>query len=218
MKTYQFFLFIVQEFLSAYALSLKSSEDQTVFWGERLVKGPIIETGKWEDHNLPLYADRRFETIFQFYAGLTGLQDSSIQQLLFNTVDTNEGLVLSYDYPVTSERSVVVYESQNEKVAKQLFSPSNPSLTIRSFKQPQQWMWCLQCVSFSSLSIEGSVSFLQLYLIHLLNSIFDIVIQNLINKIIIIMANDVFVLSPSSSNHFHTVVENVSTIPWILCH
>ena len=126
-KSYQFFHLIGQEFLSAYALSLKSSEDQTAFWGEHLVKGPIIETGDWwEDRNLSLYADRRFETIFQFYAGLTNLRDGSIQQLLFNTVDTDKGLVLELsfytDYPVTNERSAVVYESQNEEVCKQLFS------------------------------------------------------------------------------------------------
>ena len=175
-KSYQFFHLIIQEFLSAYALSLKSPEDQTAFWEERLVKGPIIRTGhRRKDHNLSLYADdRRFETIFQFYAGLTGLRDGSIQQLLFNTVDTNEGLVLGDDYyaeyyPVTSERSAVVYESQNEEVAKQLFSRYNPSLTIKYCKQPQQqWMWCLQHVSFSSLTIayRFHVSFLQLYLMH----------------------------------------------------
>ena len=171
-KSYQFFHLIVQEFLSAYALSLKSSEDQITFWGEHLVKGPIIKTGDWwKDRNLSLYADRRFETIFQFYAGLNGLRDASIQQLLFNTVDTNEGLVLDYFLyrnPVTSERSAVVYESQNEEVAKQLFSRYNPSLTIKYCVQPQQWMWCLQHVSFSSLTIISGVSFLQLYLIHLL--------------------------------------------------
>ena len=173
-KSYQFFHLIIQEFLSAYALSLKSPEDQTAFWGEHLVKGPIIETEDWdEDPNLSLYADRRFETIFQFYAGLTGLRDGSIQQLLFNTVDTNEGLGLGYrflgkSYPVTSERSAVVYESQNEEVAKQLFSRYNPSLTIDYCKQPQQWMWCLQHVSLSSLTIDNmfQVSFLQLYLMH----------------------------------------------------
>ena len=169
-KSYQFFHLIIQEFLSAYALSLKCTEDQTAFWGERLVKGPIIQTGdwmQWEDPNLSLYADERFETIFQFYAGLTSLRDGSIQQLLFNTVDTNEGLVLDNDYPVTSERSAVVYESQNEEVAKQLFSRYNPSLTINDCEQPQQWMWCLQHVSFSSLTIGTYyVSFLQLYLMH----------------------------------------------------
>ena len=168
-KSYQFFHLIVQEFLSAYALSLKSSEDQTAFWGEHLVKGPIIETGdQGEDCNHFLYADRRFETIFHFYAGLTCLRDDSIQQLLFNTVDTSKGLVLSSGYPVTSERSAVVYESQNEEVAKQVFSRYNPSLTIGYCNQPQQWMWCLQHVSFSSLTIGRRilVSSLQLYLIH----------------------------------------------------
>ena len=166
-KSYQFFHLIIQEFMSAYALSLKSAEDQTAFWGEHLVKGPIIQTGyRSEDRNLSLYADRRFETIFQFYAGLTGLRDDSIQQLLFNTVDTNGGLELSY-YLVTSERSAVVYESQNEEVAKQLFSRYNPSLAIGDCEQPQQWMWCLRHVSFSSLSIiTFQVSFLQLYLMH----------------------------------------------------
>ena len=163
-KSYQFFHLIIQEFLSAYALSLKCSEDQTAFWGECLVKGPIIKAGY---HNLSLYADRRFETIFQFYAGLTNLRDGSIQQLLFNTVDTNEGLVLrDYAYSVTNERSAVVYESQNEEVAKQLFSRYNPSLTIKYYVQPQQqWMWCLQHVSFSSLTID-TVSFLQSCLMH----------------------------------------------------
>ena len=159
-KSYQFFHLIVQEFLSAYALSLKSSEDQTAFWGEHLVKGPIVETGFWRvDCNLTLYAERRFEAIFQFYAGLTGLRDGSIQQLLFNTVDTSKELVLDYNTynSLTSERSAVVYESQNEEIVKQLFSPSNPSLTIRSFKQPQQWMWCLQHVSFSSLTIDTEI-------------------------------------------------------------
>ena len=168
-KSYQFFHLIVQEFLSAYALSLMSSEDQTAFWGERLVKGPIIQTGHWsEDRNLSLYVDRRFETIFQFYAGLTSLRDGSIQQLLFNTVDTDKGLVLHYNYPVPSERSAVVYESQNEEVAKQLFSRYNPSLTIRQYCKQQQWMWCLRHVSFSSLTIDNRflVSFLQLYLMH----------------------------------------------------
>ena len=173
-KSFQFFHLIIQEFLSAYALSLKCSEDQTAFWGEHLVKGPIIKTGDWgKDRNLSLYADRRFETIFQFYAGLTSLRDGSIQQLLFNTVDTNEGLVLDYFYPVTSELSAVVYESQNEEVAKQLFSRYNPSLTIEYGIQPQQQlMWCLRHVSFSSLTINRSihiihhVSFLQLYLMH----------------------------------------------------
>ena len=167
-KSYQFFHLIIQEFLSAYALSLKSAEDQTAFWGECLVKGPIIETGEdgWKYLHLSLYADRRFETIFQFYAGLTSLQDGSIQQLLFNTVDTNEGLVLHQ--PVPREHSAVVYESQNEEVAKQLFSRYNPSLTIWHCKQPQQWMWCLQHVSFLSLTVDTSipVSFLQLYLMH----------------------------------------------------
>ena len=169
-KSYQFFHLIVQEFLSAYALSLKSSEDQTAFWGERLMKGSIIETEEFEDHNLSLYADQRFETIFQFYAGLTNLQDGSIQQLLFNTVDTNKGLVLGYHihHPVTSERFAVVYESQNEEIAKQLFSRYNPSLTIWYSEKPQQWMWCLQHVSFSSLSSIPLVSFLQLYLMLLL--------------------------------------------------
>ena len=167
-KSYQFFHLIIQEFLSAFSLSLKSPEDQTAFWGEHLVKGPITKTGDWKDCNLSLYADRRFETIFQFYAGLTGLRDASIQQLLFNTVDTNEGLGLDFNYPVTDERSAVVYESQNEEVANQLFSRYNPSLTIWYCKQPQQWMWCLQHVSFSSLTIFGIlVSFLQLYLMHL---------------------------------------------------
>ena len=219
-KSYQFFHLIVQEFLSAHALSLKSSEDQTAFWGEHLVKSPIIESRDWwKDRNLSLYADRRFETIFQFYAGLTGLRDGSIQQLLFNTVDTNRGLVLSYNYPVTSERSAVVYESQNEEVAKQLFSRYNSSLTIEYCKQPQQWMWCLQHVSFSSLTIKSLVSFLQLYLMHLLIILFfDVGIHNLIINVFIILVNDVFVLAPFSSNHFHTVVENVNTIPWILCH
>ena len=170
MKSYQFFHLIIQEFLSAYALSLKSAEDQTAFWGKHLVKGPINETGDWrKDRNLSLYADRRFETIFQFYTGLTSLRDGSIQQLLFNTVDTNRGLVLDYyKYPVTSERSAVVYESQNEEVAKQLISCYNPSLTINYCPQPQQWMWCLQHVSLSSLTIDFGfqVSFLQLYLMH----------------------------------------------------
>ena len=126
------------------------------------MKGPIIETGRWEDDNLSLYADPRFETIFQFYSGLTSLQDGSIQQLLFNTVDTDKGLVLDYHYPVTRERSAVVYESHNEEIAKGLFSLHNPSLIIRSCSQPQQWMWCLQHVSFSSLSIQDMylVSFL----------------------------------------------------------
>ena len=168
-KSYQFFHLIIQEFLSAYALSLKCTEDQTAFWGECLVKGPIIQTGEWKkDRNLSLYANQHFETIFQFYAGLTSLRDGSIQQLLFNTVDTNKGLVLHYYYPVTRECSAVVYESQNEEVAKQLFSRYNPSLTIKYCQQPQQWMWCLQHVSFSSLTIgiEYHVSFLQLYLIH----------------------------------------------------
>ena len=171
-KSFQFFHLIIQEFLSAYALSLKSPEDQTAFWGERLVKGPIIETEDRRQHrNLSLYADRRFETIFQFYAGLTNLRDGSIQQLLFNTVDTDEGLVLGSYYPVTNERSAVVYESQNEEVAKQLFSRYNPSLTIKYCEQPQQWMWCLRHVSFSSLItvIRIQVSFLQLYLMHLIN-------------------------------------------------
>ena len=169
-KSYQFFHLIIQEFLSAYALSLKVLEDRTAFWGEHLVKGPIIETGKWENPE-SLFVDRRFETIFQFYAGLTSLQDGSIQQLLFNTLDTDKGLVLrDYAYSVTNERSAVVYESQNEEVAKQLFSRYNPSLTIDYCKQPEQWMWCLQHVSFSSLTIHTrvQVSFLQLYLMHLL--------------------------------------------------
>ena len=167
-KSYQFFHLIIQEFMSAYALSLKLSEDQTAFWGERLVKGPIIETEDWsEDRSLSLYADQRFETIFQFYAGLSSLRNGSIQQLLFNTVDTNKGLVLSYGYSVPSERSAVVYESQNEEVAKQLFSRYNPSLTIESCQQPQQWMWCLRHVSFLSLTIDirFQVRF-QLYLMH----------------------------------------------------
>ena len=168
-KSYQFFHLIVQEFLSAYALSLKSAEDQTAFWGEYLVKDPIVGTGDWRlDRNLSIYTDRRFETIFQFYAGLTGLRDGSIQQLLFNTVDTNEGLVLGYDYPVTSERSAVIYESQNEEIARQLFSRYNPSLIIRSLKQPQQWMWCLRHVYFASLSLslDDVVSYLRSYVIH----------------------------------------------------
>ena len=127
MKSYQFFHLMVQEFLSAHALSLKSSEDQTAFWGEHLVKGPIIETGDWEkDHNLSLYADRRFETVFQLYAGLTNLQDGSIQQLLFNTVDTNEGLELGN--LVTSEHSAVVYESQNEESLPNNCSPGTTHL------------------------------------------------------------------------------------------
>ena len=162
-KSYQFFHLIVQEFLAGYALSLMSSEKQTAFWGEHLVKGSIIETGDWsEDRNLSLYANRRFGTIFQFYAGLTSLRNGSIQQLLFNTVDTNRGLVLDDDYPVTSERSAVIYESQNEDFTKQLFSLYNPSLRIWECKQLQQWMWCLQHVSFSSLTIgtQRSVSFL----------------------------------------------------------
>ena len=169
-KSYQFFHLIIQEFLSAYALSLKSPEDQTAFWGERLVK-----TGDWSEARiLSLYADRRFETIFQFYAGLTGLEDGSIQQLLFNTVDTNKGLELNYyfNYPVTNERSAVVYESQNKEVANQLFSRYTPSLTIECCEQPQQWMWCLQHVPFSSLMIQYSVSFLKLYLMHLLIILF----------------------------------------------
>ena len=172
-KSYQFFHLIIQEFLSAYALSLKSPEDQTAFWGEHLVEGPIIKTGDWKkDRNLSLCADRRFETIFLFYAGLTSLRDGSIQQLLFNTVDTNEGLELKGGYPVTSEHSAVVYESQNEEVAKQLFFRYNPSLTIKYCKQqPQQWIWCLRHVPFSSLTIDRRiqthpVSFLQLYLMH----------------------------------------------------
>ena len=169
-KSYQFFHLIIQEFLSAYALSLKCSEDQTAFWGEHLMKGPIVRTGDWwKDCNLSLYADHHFETIFQFYAGLTGLRDGSIQQLLFNTVDTSKGLVLGDRYyPVTSERSAVVYESENKEVAKQLFSHYKPSLYVRYRQQPQQWMWCLQHVSFSALTIDSiiPVSFLQLYLMH----------------------------------------------------
>ena len=157
-KSYQFFHLIIQEFLSAYALSLSSSEEQTAFWRKHLVQGSIKKTGDWSvDRNLSLYADRRFETIFQFYAGLTGLQDDSIQQLLFNTVDTNWRLVVGYYYPVTSEHSAVVYESQNEEVAKQLFSRYNPSLIIWNCKQPQQWMWCLRHVSFSSLTITTGI-------------------------------------------------------------
>ena len=178
LKCYQFFHLIIQEFLSAYALSLKSSEDQTAFWGEHLVKGPIIESKKRRKDcpNLSLYADQGFETIFQFYAGLTGLQDGGIQQLLFNTVDTKTGLLLCYSSrnSVTIERSVVVYESQNKEFAKQLFSRYNPSLTLSSYKPLQQCMWCLQHVSFSLLTIESSVSFLQLYFMYLLiSSIFS---------------------------------------------
>ena len=130
------------------------------------MKGSIIETAEWENPQ-SLFADQRFETIFQFYAGLTGLRDSSIQHLLFNTVDTNKGLVLDCNFhnSVTTERSAVVYESQNEDIAKQLFSLHKPSLTIWSLRQPEQVKWCLQHVSFSSLSIEDShlVSFPQLY-------------------------------------------------------
>ena len=181
-ESYQFFHLVGQEFLSAYALSLKSSKNQTAFWREHLMEGPIIKTGEEEDHNFSLYADRLFVTIFQFYAGLTGLRDGSIQQLLFNTVDTNEGLVIGHTYlssskilssPITSEHSAVVYESQNEEIAKQLLSLHKPSLTILYGKVSlQSWMWCLQHVSLSSLSIESSVSFLLLYLMHLLIILF----------------------------------------------
>ena len=161
-KSYRFFHLVVQEFLSAYALSLKSTEDQTAFWREHLVRGPIIETEEGRDHK-SLYVDRRFETLLQFYAGLTGLQDVGIQQLLFTMVDTDKGLVLN-STSVACELFEVVYESQNGKFANHLFSLYKPSVTILYMKSCdlQALKWCLQHLIFSSLSLGTFlVSYLQ---------------------------------------------------------
>ena len=161
-KSYRFFHLVVQEFLSAYALSLKSTDDQTAFWREHLVKGPIINTTE-DRGRKSLYVDRRFETVFQFYSGLTRLQDVGIQQLLFNMVDTDKGLVLD-DTSVACELLVVVYESQNADLANQLFSLYKPSVTIGYVVSGdvQAFKWCLQHVIFSSLSIYcRNVSYLQ---------------------------------------------------------
>ena len=127
-KSFRFLHLVMQEFLSAYALSLKSSEDQTTFWSAHLMKGPIIETEEDRDPK-SLYVDRCFETIFQFYAGLTRLQDVGIQQLLFNMVDNDKGLALNSN-SVACELFEVLYESQNVELAKYLFSLYKPSLTI----------------------------------------------------------------------------------------
>ena len=164
-KSYRFFHLVVQEFLSAYALSLKSTDDQTAFWREHLVKCPNIETeGEDEEKEESLYVDRRFETLFLFYAGLTRLQDVGIQRLLFNMVDTDQALVLDCNNSIACELVVVVYESQNADLANQLFSLYRPPVTIEYVASSdfQAFKWCLQHVIFSSLSIDCEyVSYLQ---------------------------------------------------------
>ena len=163
-KSYRFFHLVVQEFLSAYALSLRSLEDQTTFWKENLVKSPNTDTEEEEEEEVEsLYVNRRFETLFQFYAGITRLQDVGIQQLLFNMVDTDQGLVLNCT-SVACELFMVIYESQNVDLVNQLFSLYKPSVTIEGIKSSdfQALKWCLQQFIFSSLSIDCDyVSYLQ---------------------------------------------------------
>ena len=177
-KSYRFFHLIVQEFLAAYALSFKSPEDQTAFWKEHLKEGPIIDSreriSKISHHSLlkiqslgtgqheledqkSLLVNARFETLFQFYAGLTSLQHVSIQQLLFQLVYPGKGLVLD-GYSIC-QLFRIAYESQNEKFTKQLFSLYDPSLTIEFIwsRELQAQMWCLQHLVFSSLSIEATL-------------------------------------------------------------
>ena len=190
-KSYRFFHLIVQEFLSAYALSQKSSEDQTTFWREHLVKGPVIET-KEDWHRKSLLVDPRFDTLFQFYAGLTRLQDVGIQQLLFNMVETDKGLVPELDdilqnvhiqpflfnivhtdkglvldgRSVACELCIVLYESQNVELAERLFPLYKSSVTIEyvSTSDFQAQKWCLQNSIISSLSINGLWGFHVSYL------------------------------------------------------
>ena len=157
-KYYQFFHSIVQDFMSACALSLTSSDNQTAFWGEHLKIGPIIDTEDGGDRNLSLFADQRLEAVFQFYAGLTSLRDAGIQQLLFNMVDTGKGLVLDR-HSVASQLIIAAYESQNEEITERLFSLYKPSLIVRALEQPQAVEWCLRQSSFSLLSLNDVVSY-----------------------------------------------------------
>ena len=154
-KSYRFFHLVVQEFLSAYALSLKPSEDQTTFWREKLVKCPNIETEeKEEEEEEALYVDRCFETLFQFYAGFTNLRDASMQQLLFDMVDTNQGIKLG-GVSITTQLCCILYQSQNEEFTRQLLSRYKPSLRIDHVSlHLQEFEWCLKNVSFSSLSFD----------------------------------------------------------------
>ena len=154
-KSYRFFHRIIHEFLAAYALFLKPS---TTFWNECLAKFSAGNTGKLQEYQergdcQPHFIDQHFETLFQFYAGLTNLQDASIQQLLFDMVDTDRGIELNRS-SITTQLCGILYESQNEEFTRQLLSCYKPSLKIdcSCLQRLHEFEWRLQNVSISFLN------------------------------------------------------------------
>ena len=153
-KSYRFFHRIIHEFLAAYALFLKPS---TTFWNECLANVSAGKTGKLEEYQegdncQPHFIDQHFETLFQFYSGLTNLQDASIQELLFDMVDTDQGIELD-GFSIATQLCCILYESQSEEFTRQLLSCYKPSLEIDcDCECLHEFEWCLQNVPISFLN------------------------------------------------------------------
>ena len=169
-KSYRFFHLIAKEFLAAYALSLKSEEEQLAFWKERLVKGPIPETDtpwigsfmdpKWFDLKSP-FKDASLGMLFQFYAGLTSLKVSGIQQMLLDQVNPAIGLKLGQTYhSIPEQLCSIVHESQNVAFCVKLFSHYQPYLSLEKnwLLDPQAVQWCCRYLCFEKLYIQMLVS------------------------------------------------------------
>jgi hypothetical protein len=139
---YHFVHYSFQELFAAYELAALSPAAQLHFWKAHLVM----------DHDkLRLYSvvEKGYEMVFLFFAGLTQLTTSSIQQLLLvqKYVQPNMGLRISLDNPLI-EMCTVLHESQNIALVQSILSDFGSELeTEKSMyyykRHHRTTSWCL---------------------------------------------------------------------------
>ena len=106
--SYHYIHQIISEFLAACALANFSNESQGEFWDEHLLLS-------YNSHGEFILSEDRYKMVFTFYAGITKLQNTQIQDRMVKSIDPYFVEHIDFDLnTVMTKMCEIVHESQNE--------------------------------------------------------------------------------------------------------
>ena len=115
---------ILQEFMAALAVAMKTPGEQVTFWKQHL----ILKYNKEGDFVL---ADDHYRTVFLFYCGLSKLGIRGIQSMLLDTIDGSTCVKPTISQGTAlPEMCEAIAESSNEHLARSILSSCGSAVEI----------------------------------------------------------------------------------------
>ena len=136
--TWHFLHLTLQEFMAAFAVSIKTPGDQVTFWKQHLIL-------KYNKEGHFVLADDHYRTVFLFYCGLSTLSIPGIQRMLLGTIDGSTCMKPTISQGTAlPEMCEAIAESGNEHLARSILSSCGPAVKIdRHYLDNIGVAWCI---------------------------------------------------------------------------